>query len=142
MAGAERLTRGQLLRRGGVAAAGVAVFGAAAGASEAEARHRKGKKKKWVYRLVPRDKGCTKRENRKRLCACNACYQHAKYKLFPTKDAADGNRAHPRCNCRIKKAGKLKHSTYVALFGGTGKKIKRYSVDRRKRRTKRLLRRG
>jgi hypothetical protein len=34
--------------------------------------------------------------------ACTACRNHAKYKLFETRTAADGNRAHPGCNCLIK----------------------------------------
>jgi len=34
--------------------------------------------------------------------SCNACKQHAQNKLFLTQAAADANRAHAGCNCRIK----------------------------------------
>ena len=139
MASEQQLTRVQLLRRGGVIAAGLAVLGAPAAASAAETRHRSRKLK--VYKLVTRSKGCTKRENRKRKCACKARYKHARYKLFPSKKAADGNRAHPQCDCRVKKAFRVKRSTYIALFGPP-QNLRRYSADRRKKRTKKLLRRG
>lgn len=141
--GDDHLTRRQLLRRGGVLAAGIAVLAAPSSASAAEGRHRKRKRKRKlaVYKLVTRDRHCTKRQDRRRLCACSACYSHARYKLFPTRKAADGNRAHQYCNCRIKKAGKVKRSTYVALFGKPND-LDRYVVDRRKKRVKRILRRG
>lgn len=32
---------------------------------------------------------------------CKACKNHSRYKVFMTHDAADQNRAHPGCNCRI-----------------------------------------
>ena len=33
--------------------------------------------------------------------ACNACKQHHRYKVFLDREAADQNRAHPGCHCRI-----------------------------------------
>jgi len=35
--------------------------------------------------------------------SCTACRNHAKYKLFETTTAADGNRAHSGCDCVIKR---------------------------------------
>ena len=32
---------------------------------------------------------------------CNACNNHSRYKIFMTAQAADQNRAHPGCNCKI-----------------------------------------
>ncbi len=32
---------------------------------------------------------------------CNACKKHQHYKVFLSQEAANQNRAHPGCNCRI-----------------------------------------
>ncbi len=32
---------------------------------------------------------------------CKACQNHKRYKVFLSEEAADQNRAHPGCNCRI-----------------------------------------
>lgn len=34
---------------------------------------------------------------------CNACKKHARNKLFTTAVIADAHRAHPGCNCKVKK---------------------------------------
>jgi hypothetical protein len=76
-----------------------------------------------VYRLYPRGgKGD----------ACKSCRRHAANNIFPTRKAANGNRAHTGCDCAIQK-GSLHYETYVALFGvPTRKKLKRYRADKRK----------
>ena len=38
---------------------------------------------------------------RKRKRTCTACNQHRHYKIFLTLEAADLNRAHQGCNCKI-----------------------------------------
>ena len=37
----------------------------------------------------------------RKMRACNACKQHHRYKVFLDHDAADQNRAHQGCHCRI-----------------------------------------
>jgi len=71
-----------------------------------------------VYRL---DTGCGNGS-----CACNACFGHTN-SLFPTAKAANGNRAHIRCNCLIQK-GSIDNGTYVALFGNPAH-LRSYRVD-------------
>jgi hypothetical protein len=71
--------------------------------------------------------------------ACKACLKHAQNVIFPSRKAANGNRAHKGCNCAIQK-GTLDYDTYVALFGvPTRKKLKRYRADRRKPAVRALL---
>ena len=62
---------------------------------------------------------------------------HAKGSYFPTSKAADGNRAHPGCDCCIA-AGTIQYGTYVALFGNPAG-LTRYRVDTRDRRTQAIL---
>lgn len=40
-------------------------------------------------------------QTKKSAKTCNACKNHQHYKVFLTSDAADQNRAHPGCHCRI-----------------------------------------
>ncbi len=40
--------------------------------------------------------------SRRKQASCRACANHARNKVFDTQAAADANRAHPGCNCRIK----------------------------------------
>jgi hypothetical protein len=84
-----------------------------------------------VYKL---DTGCGQG-----ACACNACFYCDSNSLFPTRKAADGNRAHIGCNCTIVE-GSLHYGTYVALFGKP-KELVAYKVDRRWPYVQRLLRR-
>jgi hypothetical protein len=75
-----------------------------------------------VYRLNPK---------RGEGDSCKACRRHAANQIFPTRKAANGNRAHKACDCAIQR-GTLHYETYVALFGvPTRKKLKRYHADKR-----------
>lgn len=69
---------------------------------------------------------------------CKACHKHAKNKLFPSRRAANRNRAHAGCKCKVVRGGKLDVETWAALFGGL-KNPKRAQVDLRSRRTHKLL---
>jgi hypothetical protein len=60
---------------------------------------------------------------------CRSCGQHDLYSLFPSDKAANGNRAHPGCNCFVKK-GKIDAATFVALFGKPDH-LRAYRVDTR-----------
>lgn len=62
--------------------------------------------------------------------ACRSCHQHGANKLFATSSAADSNRAHRHCRCRIVSGGQLPRETWVALFGDPGHP-ERITVDRR-----------
>jgi hypothetical protein len=61
-----------------------------------------------VYKLDP---GCGDGS-----CSCRACVYHDMFSLFPSWKAANGNRAHARCNCLVKK-GTIDAGAYVGLFG-------------------------
>lgn len=141
---AEPINRRTLLKRGALGVAGLALVAAPGTALGAGTRHRG---RKTVYRLHPRSRGCSKRTNRRRKkgvrkgCACRACYSHAANNLFPTPRAADGCRAHLGCDCRIVKAGKVSRRLYAAMFGSTNpKRLRRYKIDRRSNRWKRIRR--
>jgi hypothetical protein len=69
---------------------------------------------------------------------CKACHRHAKNKLFATRRAANRNRAHKGCKCKVVRGGTLDAATWSALFGGLNKP-KRFKVDRRSRRVHSLL---
>ena len=86
---------------------------------------------------------CNVREGAKdRDChGCKACHNHAKNKIFATRRAADRGRAHPGCKCKVVRGGMLDEATWSALFGGS-KIPQRRVVDRRKTRTRRVLRNG
>jgi hypothetical protein len=47
--------------------------------------------------------------------ACNACKSHAANRIYPSRDLADLNRAHPGCNCRIVKE-EIGWQDYVKAF--------------------------
>ena len=85
-----------------------------------------------VYRLDPRSERCGHADG-----SCKTCRKYDASFLFPTRKAANGNRAHKGCNCCIQQ-GKLHYGTYVALFGNP-KKLKRYRADKRTKRVKALL---
>lgn len=85
-----------------------------------------------VYRLDPRDSKCGGGK-----CACNACISHDANSLFPTAEAANGNRAHTGCNCRIVQ-GSLHYGTYVALFGNP-RHLSSYRADLRSARNQAVL---
>jgi hypothetical protein len=61
--------------------------------------------------------------------ACDLCVLYDTNSLFPSEKAANGNRAHARCNCGIKK-GKIDAGTFVALFGKP-EHLRAYRVDMR-----------
>lgn len=91
---------------------GGAVLGVASLALPAVARAAE-KKQLPVFRLSPKAGKC---DGPRKTCACKACYGHTA-KVFPTKGAADGNRAHTYCNCAIEQAAMIPHVKWVALFG-------------------------
>lgn len=107
----------RLVTRKGFIAAG----GAVAGALTLPARMFAASKTTDVYKL---DTGCGHGR-----CACNACFYHDTYSLFPSAKAANGNRAHVGCNCLIRK-GSIDQGTYVALFGNPAH-LRAYHVDTR-----------
>jgi hypothetical protein len=111
------LTRKGLLRVGAGAVGALAVPGISRGAAAA--------KQQPVYKLVPN--GHT----------CKACSAHDKNSLFPTAKAANGNRAHIACNCKIV-PGTIDYGTFVALFGNP-KKLESYRVDLRSARVRAVL---
>jgi hypothetical protein len=69
---------------------------------------------------------------------CKACHKHGKNKLFATRRAANQNRAHKGCKCKVVRGGKLDAQTWATLFGGL-RNPKRLQVDLRSRRTHRIL---
>jgi hypothetical protein len=95
---AQRLTRRTLIARGAAAGAVLVLPARAVAASKTLP----------VFRL---ETGCGDG-----ACACLACKVHDQNSLFPSKKAADGNRAHIGCNCVVHE-GTLERGTYIALFG-------------------------
>src|SRR5262249_32320172 len=61
--------------------------------------------------------------------ACGPRKAHDKSSLFPTQKAADGNRAHPGCNCVIRE-GTLDRGTHIAVFGNPDH-LRSYRADLR-----------
>jgi hypothetical protein len=68
---------------------------------------------------------------------CHACLHHDLNSLFPTRKAANGNRAHVGCNCTIVE-GRIDFGTYVALFGNP-ERIESYRADLRSGRTRAVI---
>jgi hypothetical protein len=118
------LTRQRFIVRGALAAGALAVPGLARAAKKPKTHS--------VYRLDPRSERCGHADG-----SCKTCVKYDRNLLFPTRKAADGNRAHKGCNCCIV-PGKLHYGTYVALFGNP-KKLRRYRADKRTARVKALL---
>jgi hypothetical protein len=78
-----------------------------------------------VWRLDPDlecapGKGCS---------GCSACRAHSANKIFASAAAADANRAHTYCKCRVAPLANLESSVYNALFVDGGA---RASVDLRR----------
>jgi hypothetical protein len=94
----QRLTRRTLITRGAAAGAVLVLPSGALSASKTLA----------VFRL---ETGCGDG-----ACACHACKLHDANSVFPSRKAADGNRAHIGCNCPIHE-GTLARGAYIALFG-------------------------
>jgi len=112
---AEQVTRRRFLGTGAVAAAALAgPVGALAQAELASSTTA-------IYRLRT---GCGSRR-----CVCMSCIKWDKHAFFPTKKAADGNRAHIGCNCVIQK-GTIHTATYRKLFGTRADRT-HYFVDSR-----------
>ena len=86
-----------------------------------------------VYRLDHRSEHCGHADG-----SCATCKKYDAAFIFPTRKAANGNRAHKGCNCCIQQ-GRIHYGTYVALFGNP-KKLKHYRADKRTKRVKALLR--
>jgi hypothetical protein len=120
----EVISRRRFVARGAVAVA-LAAPALALGKKRRPATHA-------VYRLDPRSERCGHGAG-----SCKNCERYDRNLLFPTRKAANGNRAHKGCNCCIQR-GKLHYGTYVALFGNP-KKLKRYRADKRTKRVKALL---
>lgn len=71
-------------------------------------------------------------------CAgCNACRNHARNKVFATREAADSTRAHTNCNCRVIKTS-VSAKTYTRFFGSVDKPD-RDVVDLRRLKVRRSL---
>ena len=115
------MARGALVV-GGVAVPGLARVGQAAAAPKTVA----------VYGL-DHDGNCAGNDDG----FCDACANHAANSVFPTAKAADGNRAHPGCNCCIVE-GRLEYGASVALFGNP-KHLRDYRADLRSRRVNAIL---
>ena len=116
------LTRKKLLATGAGALGALAIPRAARSAGPPA---NASPKQQAVYKLVPN--GPT----------CKACAKHDANTLFPTKKAANGNRAHTACNCKIVE-GTMDYGTYVALFGNP-KQLTRYRIDLRDPRNQAVL---
>jgi hypothetical protein len=106
-------------------------------------KRKKGPGKKAFYVLEPEyddSASCRVPERRKGdgCHGCKACHKHAKNKMFPSRRAADRNRAHAGCKCKVVQGGKLDAEIWAALFGGL-KNPKRAEVDLRARRTHKIL---
>jgi hypothetical protein len=81
----------------------------------------------WV--LDPEWGGCGHAAADRNCHACAACHAHARNKLFATREAADVNRAHPRCRCLVAEMA-LPAEQWAALFGPPDG-VTRVAVDRR-----------
>ena len=111
----------------------------------AKKKRRKPARRRW-YALSPEyvsSRRCNVRERRKPgdCHGCKACHAHGKNKMFATRRAAERNRAHAGCKCKVVRGGTLDAATWAALFGGL-KKPKRRVVERRSKRTKQILARS
>jgi hypothetical protein len=142
MSSPERYSRGALIRRSAAVAAGLALLGPAeAIAGRGKPKRPRRPRRLPIYGLDPnRDPSCSHEDRARHRCSCNACKAHARNRIFPTKKAADGNRAHVGCNCGVVRRGTLPYAVWVALFGSP-RKIHRYSVDIRTLRRRRRRRR-
>jgi len=69
--------------------------------------------------------------------ACTACRQHAKNKVFSTKEATDRYRAHKGCHCTPAEGQALSPEVYAAVFPEQGG-----VADRRDPRTAEILDKG
>jgi hypothetical protein len=121
----QRLSRKRFLAGAGIGVAGLALPAVAPAAADEQLA---------VFRLNP-DAGIC--DGAGAACACKACYGHTA-KLFPSTEAADGNRAHLYCNCKIEPAGAIPYAKWVALFGEP-RHILRDSADRRDPRVAAIL---
>lgn len=122
MAEEAALTRKRFLATGAGAVGALAVPQVArAGGSPATSKA----KQQAVYKLVPN--GHT----------CRACVNHDDKSVFPSRKAADGNRAHIGCNCKIVE-GTLDYGTFVALFGNPAH-LESYRADLRSARNQAVL---
>ena len=123
------LTRKHLLATGAGAVGALAIPAAVRGAPPVKAAPAPVKppapKQQPVYKLVPN--GHT----------CKACAKHDASSIFPTAKAANGNRAHIGCNCRVV-GGTIDFGTFVALFGNP-KKLESYRSDLRSARNQAVL---
>lgn len=61
-----------------------------------------------IFRLSTRD-----------AVSCNACKRHHRHHVFSTHAVADANRAHPGCNCLIRRQ-RVRKKTFKRLFGSKG----------------------
>lgn len=89
----------------------------------------------WATRPVP---GVVYRLRATDRCSCRACHGHAAHKLFATRAAADRGRSHTGCQCEIVRAKRIPKHQWQVLFGTTGR-LHHTSVDRRRKRIRRVL---
>lgn len=132
-------------RRFLVASAPFFIIGSGAGV-DAWAKPKKKSQQRAYYVLSPeydRSARCRRPHRQKpgNCHGCKACHAHAKNKLFATARAANRNRAHKGCKCKVVRGGTMDVDTWAALFGGL-KRPKRFAVDRRSKRTRRIMSRA
>ena len=116
------LTRKRLLTTGAGALGALAVPRVARGGGPPPAAN---PKQQPVFKLVPN--GHT----------CKACGNHDSKSIFPSAKAANGNRAHIGCDCKIVQ-GTIDYGTFVALFGNP-KHLESYRADVRSARNQAVL---
>ena len=112
-AGKPGMNRRELLRQAGQAALVPLTLAAAGEAAAAENLARlPGPRRLPVYRLRP----CRPDEDPSHACGCNACENHAAHKYFATPAAADANRAHLHCDCRVVLGQRVSFADYFRMF--------------------------
>jgi len=131
------LTRRQALQTGAAALAGGAALFLTAAPAQAQAKSiPKANRPTWL--LDPTGGGHQCKAGRKAggCPACNACRHHAANKIFRSPKAADGNRAHRYCLCKIVAGPALPQDVYDSIF------VKGETADRRDPRVAAILAAG
>jgi hypothetical protein len=88
----------------GIAVAGAAAAAAAVAPGEALAK-RHGQRRAFLFRLSTRN-----------TSHCRACSQHHRFRVYKSYVLANGNRAHPGCNCPIVRQ-RIALGRFRKLFG-------------------------
>jgi hypothetical protein len=106
------INRRELLRQAGQAALVPLTLAAACEAEAVNPTRLPGPRRLPVYRLRP----CRPDEAPGHECSCNACENHAAHKFFATPQAADANRAHLHCDCRVVLGQRVSFADYFRMF--------------------------